>query len=943
MSWQSPLWHWLIYAGISSCLLFAVAIVAMMVTDQPARRLRFIQWAFIGALLAPLVNEIGATPQWHLGLFGEAPAVAETSNENPPPPTDSNRPAFGAGGIGSPDGRFGSEPVREAEKANVASVPKTPAKTQPIAGDAAKSEESVTPVAANEPESPLDFRAIILLAYSGIAGGMLLWWMLGLLRLLHLKRKSRPAGEDVSAMFRQIAGDDTLAKRVQLRISDNVPAPLTFGFRKPVIVLPWTVCLPGQENALRYCLAHEWDHVQRRDIVPWQFAALMQVLFFFQPMFWWMRRQMRLCQDYLADSFAARHADVPEDYAEFLVQQAKRCTVRYSAALGFAPSRSSLFRRVEMILNDDTQLETRPRRWWNAAVALTALGVVAAIGAVRLDAAASEEAAKDDTKEVQKVEKNKKPAKPQAVKDVKPLTYDGVVVDRITGKPIAGAEVIIIRTISKPKKGEEGWKKTTKVKSDAKGRYSFTLPAEEVKEYYLYIEVDCHHPEYVAKGRSGYGHSMIRKNLKLGEKPFYSKIRLWPGKAVTGTIVSPDGKPIKGVKILQYSKHKTAKRFDYGGFYTTHTDEKGNFRFIAATPGEGVFWVTPTGFSPQAHVIPEARGDVGKITLQHGYVLKGRILDAKGKPVPNVRFEARRNGDGEDVDQFLQQNAVANHIGRSAVTNAKGEFTLDEVPTGDYRYNISSPLRGWGHRPLKDVFVRGSLKVKEGAKPEPLTIRAVPHVEIKVKFFNSKGKPTSSHRFSVFGRMDKSFYYARSTMVNKKTGIAIARVPHGLEQARIDLSTNEHGILRWRLKPGDPLKNTRRVDLGTLESDHSDLEVVRYVAPILLVKAVDSTGKVMKNFKPKAVYVQGKSPKSPGSRFINGIKGDVYFESQQDGRWRSNSLQPDQKVSVTVQMEGYTTKPQEVSMPEGKTRELVFKMTPGKTSTAKKTKTSTKS
>lgn len=939
MSWQSPLWHWLIYAGISSCLLFAVAIVAMMVTDQPARRLRFIQWAFIGALLAPLVNEIGATPQWHLGLFGEAPAVAETSNESPPPSTESNPPSFGGGGMGSPDGRIGIEPVHNAGKGIVASVPKSPAKMKPIGGNAAESEESATSIAANEPDSPLDFRAIILLAYSGIAGGMLLWWMLGLLRLLHLKRKSRPTGDEVSAMFRQIAGDDALAKRVQLRISDNVPAPLTFGFRQPVIILPWTVCQPGQENALRYCLAHEWDHVQRRDILPWQFAALMQVLFFFQPMFWWMRRQMRLCQDYLADSFAARHADVPEDYAEFLVKQAKRCTVRYAAALGFAPSRSSLFRRVEMILNDDKQLETRPRRWWNAAVASTALGVVAAIGAVRLDAAAS----KDDAKPEKAVEDKKKPAKPQAVKDVKPLTYNGVVVNRVTGEPIAGATVIIDRTISKPKKGEEDWKRTTKVKSDAKGRYSFTLPAEEVKEYYLYIEVDCHHPEYVAKGRSGYGHSMIRKNLKLGEKPFYSKIRLWPGKEVTGTVVSPDGKPVKGVEVMQYSKHKKSKRFDFGGFYKTHTDDKGNFRFVAATPGAGVFWVTPKGFAPQAHMIPEGRGDVGKITLQHGYVLKGKILNAKGKPVSNVRFEARRTGDGEDVDSFLGQNAVANHIGRTGVTNAKGEFTLDEVPSGDYRYSVSSPIRGWGHRPLKDVFLRGSLKVKDREKPEPLTIRAVPHVEIKVKFFNSKGKPTGSHRFSVFGRMDgRNFFHTRSTMVNKKTGIAIARVPHGLQRVQVSLMTNEHGILRWRLKPGDALKNTRRVDLGTLESDHSDLEVVRYVAPILLVKAVDAKGKIMKNFKPKAVYVQGKSGRSPGSRFINGIKGDVYFESQQDGRWRSNSLQPDQKVSVTVQMDGYTTQPQEVSMPEGKTRALVFKMTPAKETAGKKPKKSAK-
>src|SRR5262249_22755710 len=72
-----------------------------------------------------------------------------------------------------------------------------------------------------------------------------------------------------------------------------------------------------------YCLAHEWSHVERRDIVSWHLATLTQFLFFYQPLFWWLRRQLRLCQDYLADARAAEQAVLAEDYADYLVGLAR--------------------------------------------------------------------------------------------------------------------------------------------------------------------------------------------------------------------------------------------------------------------------------------------------------------------------------------------------------------------------------------------------------------------------------------------------------------------------------------------------------------------------------------------------------------------------------------------------------------------------------------------
>src|SRR4029079_15615904 len=71
-------------------------------------------------------------------------------------------------------------------------------------------------------------------------------------------------------------------------------------------------------RALRWALAHEWSHVERGDLAAWNFSALVRCCYFYQPLVWWLRGQLQLCQDYVADAAAARSGEMPEDYAEFL-------------------------------------------------------------------------------------------------------------------------------------------------------------------------------------------------------------------------------------------------------------------------------------------------------------------------------------------------------------------------------------------------------------------------------------------------------------------------------------------------------------------------------------------------------------------------------------------------------------------------------------------------
>ena len=113
-------------------------------------------------------------------------------------------------------------------------------------------------------------------------------------------------------------------------------------------------------------------------------AGLARVLFFYQPLVWWLRRQLRLCQDYVADASASRQASQPEDYAEFLTARAAAGLLHPAmVGLGMGFSKSELYRRVVMLVQN-RPLEIRPPRLWNTLVNLVALVLIGILSALSL-------------------------------------------------------------------------------------------------------------------------------------------------------------------------------------------------------------------------------------------------------------------------------------------------------------------------------------------------------------------------------------------------------------------------------------------------------------------------------------------------------------------------------------------------------------------------------
>lgn len=202
---------------------------------------------------------------------------------------------------------------------------------------------------------------------------MLAWIVVGLAAVWRLLRSARPAPLECRILLKSLGGPRT--ERVALVVSPRVAQPCAVAGRRTTIVLPEALVQQQDQQALRWALAHEWSHVERHDLPWWLASGLVRAIYFYQPLVWWLRGQLQLSQDYLADGAAANLSHSPEDYAEFLTTSSfTRPTL--AAGLGIGGRISDLQRRVVMLVDRRRPLERVSPRSWNLATIVAVMLVV---------------------------------------------------------------------------------------------------------------------------------------------------------------------------------------------------------------------------------------------------------------------------------------------------------------------------------------------------------------------------------------------------------------------------------------------------------------------------------------------------------------------------------------------------------------------------------------
>jgi hypothetical protein len=198
--------------------------------------------------------------------------------------------------------------------------------------------------------------------------------------------------------------------RPRLLVTSALRVPLSCGLWRPTVVVPESLCEPSAVDRLRWVFAHEYTHVERRDAWASFLLKLGQVVYYYLPWFWRLRKQVQLCQEYLADAAAVR-AGASADYAQFLLSLSRTPAVP-AGATGISGPSSDLFRRISMLLKSPVPLDRRCPRLWSLATAagLVALAVVlSGIGLGAVSARDPEPKNNDPAKEQPKKDEITKP------------------------------------------------------------------------------------------------------------------------------------------------------------------------------------------------------------------------------------------------------------------------------------------------------------------------------------------------------------------------------------------------------------------------------------------------------------------------------------------------------------------------------------------------------
>lgn len=142
----------------------------------------------------------------------------------------------------------------------------------------------------------------------------LVWIVAGILRLRRLRAAGAPAGpgrdhEDLQAL---------IGARAAIRYVAGLGQPVTFGFRRPVILLP--ASLDRQPPAIqRAVAAHELWHVRRRDWLWTVVEELIRASCWYHPAIWILVSKLQFAREELVDELAILATGSRRSYLDALL------------------------------------------------------------------------------------------------------------------------------------------------------------------------------------------------------------------------------------------------------------------------------------------------------------------------------------------------------------------------------------------------------------------------------------------------------------------------------------------------------------------------------------------------------------------------------------------------------------------------------------------------
>ena len=178
-------------------------------------------------------------------------------------------------------------------------------------------------------------------------------WLAGTVSVRLLQRRSALVKEGRAyVILRQLCAELGIRRRVQLLVSGQREMPMQWGVISPKVHLP-SSAVAWPEGRLKAVLMHELSHVRRYDCLTQFFTTIVATLYWFHPMVWWAKRQMKAESEFACDNLTIRSGCRPTEYAEqvlYVAANTRLSLLSGPVAIGMA-GQSRLEERVRAILD----------------------------------------------------------------------------------------------------------------------------------------------------------------------------------------------------------------------------------------------------------------------------------------------------------------------------------------------------------------------------------------------------------------------------------------------------------------------------------------------------------------------------------------------------------------------------------------------------------------